>query len=70
MFLITVANQGVMTVTLEKLNMTYAFVETIINICGKNKLQVQLTRKKDLIAWNGFPRRITEVPLLIINIKA
>ena len=30
----------------------------------KNKLQGELTRTKDLIAWNGFPKRIGDV---IIN---
>ena len=32
-----------------------------VNICDKNKLQAELTRIKDLIAWNGCPKRIGDV---------
>ena len=30
-------------------------------ICDKNKLQAELTRIKDLIAWYGFSKRIGDV---------
>lgn len=69
MFFITIANQVVMRVTFAKLNITYTFVDTSISNCVKNKLQVQLTGKKDLINWDGLRRRITTVSL-IINMKA
>ena len=29
-----------------------------MNICDKNRLQAELTRIKDLIIWNGFPKSI------------
>ena len=35
-----------------------------VNICDKNKLQAELTRIKDLIVWNGSPKRIGDA---IIN---
>ena len=37
-----------------------------VNICDKNKLQAELTRIQDLIAWNRFPNRIGDA---IINNK-
>ena len=36
-----------------------SLVHQAVNICDKkNKLQTQLTRVKDLIAWHNFPKRI------------
>ena len=32
-----------------------SLVHRAFNICDKNKLQAELARIKDLIAWNGFP---------------
>ena len=43
-----------------------SFVHRAVNICDKNKLQAELARIKDLIAWNGFPKRIGDA---IINNK-
>ena len=37
-----------------------------VNIYDKNKRQAELTRIKDLIAWNSFPKRIGDA---IINNK-
>lgn len=48
-----------------KTELTYTFVDTSISNCVKNKLQVQLTGKKDLINWDGLRRRITTVSLVI-----
>ena len=33
-----------------------SLVQRAFNICDKNKLQAELARIKDLIAWNGFPK--------------
>ena len=41
-------------------------VQRAVNICDKNKLEAQLTRIKDPIAWSGFPKRIGDA---IINNK-
>ena len=37
-----------------------------VNICDENKLQVELRRIKNLIVWNGFPKRSGDA---IINNK-
>ena len=34
-----------------------SLVHQAANICDESKLQAELTRIKDLIAWNGFPKR-------------
>ena len=41
-----------------------SLVHRAVNICDKSKLQTELTRIKDLIAWNGFSKRIGDA---IIN---
>ena len=43
-----------------------SLVHQAANICDESKLQAELTRIKDLIAWNGFPKRIGDA---IINKK-
>ena len=43
-----------------------SLVHRAVNICDKNKLQAELTRIKDLIVRNGFPKRIGDA---IINNK-
>ena len=43
-----------------------SLVHRAVNICDKNRLQVELTRIKNQIAWNGFPKRIGDA---IINNK-
>ena len=37
---------------------TSSISSLVHNICDKNKLQAELTRTKDLIAWNCFSKRI------------
>ena len=37
-----------------------SLVHWAVNICDKNKLQAELTRIKDLVAWNSFLKRIRD----------
>ena len=41
-----------------KTSWIYSPVHQAVNICDKNKLEAELTKIKDRIAWNGFPKRI------------
>ena len=43
-----------------------SLVHRAVNICDKSKVQVELTRIKDIITWNRFPKRIGDT---IINDK-
>ena len=43
---------------------SFFLIHQAVNICDKNKLQAELTRIKDLIVWNGSPKRIGDA---IIN---
>ena len=50
-----------------------SLVHQTVNICYKNKLRAELTKIKDLTAWNGFPKRagdaITNNKLKDLNVN-
>ena len=52
-----------------KISWISSLVHRAVNICDKNKLYVELTGIKDLIAWNGFPKRIGDAIIKGLNMN-